>query len=168
MISPPTVLMVSPQCTEHPPVYCTDIMQDDHSFSHFKNYSFSHFVNYTVFSLCKIQSSLFHNMQFLLVCFANYSIYSVTKQSLPLFANYNCFIFCLKIQFCSFCKVQFFSFSKIRFSLFPKKTFLLVSQIEVFSMSQNIVRIPVEDWHLIYTTFRKVRSTYLSSDGTNE
>ena len=24
-------------------------------------------------------------------------------------------------------------------------------------MSQNIVRLPVEDWHLIYTNFRKMR-----------
>ena len=94
------------------------------------------------------------------------------------------YLFCHKTKFTSFCKlVLFLSQNTVLlilqstvFLIF-ENTVLLISQKNNFTcfincssffMLQNIVRIPVEDWHLIYTTFHKVRSTYLSSDGMNE
>ena len=88
--------------------------------------------------------------------FANYNFYSVTKQILlflqtttAFFLSQNTGLLILQSTVFSFWKIQFFSF--------PKKQFYLFQKLQFFFMSQNIVRIPVEDWHLIYTNFRKVR-----------
>ena len=96
----------------------------NHSFSHFKSYSFPHFANLHSFLIMQNTVKLISQNAVLLVCKIQFS---VTQQSLAVFANYNCFFFCLKRQFCSFCKVQFSRFRKYSSLLVSQKTVLLVS-----------------------------------------
>ena len=82
------------------------------------------------------------------------TVFILSQNRVLLFLQTITVFFCLKTQFC---KVQFSHFGKYSSSCFPKRQFYLFHKLQFFFMSQNIVRIPVEDWHLIYTNFHEVR-----------
>ena len=144
-----------PQCTEHPPVYCTplvyytDIMQGDHSFSHFKIivFSFRKFIQVSHYAKYSEAKCSFTGLQITVFILSRNKFCSVCKLQL--------LFFCLKIQVCSFCKVQFSHFGKYSSSRFLKNSFTCFRNCSFFSCHKILSEYQWKTGTLFILTFAK-------------